>query len=58
MIWWKTHENQIWFGWWFTYNKTIEIHIARLVVRVTFYEDSKYCSEAFLDECLYGLWII
>ena len=32
-------------------NKTIEIPIMTIVVRATFYENDKYYSQAFLDEC-------
>ena len=36
-------------------NKTIEIPIMIIVVRVIFYENNKYYQQVFLDECLYGL---
>ena len=38
-----------------TLNKMIEIPVMLIVVRATFYENKKYYTQAFLDECLYGL---
>ena len=35
-----------------------EIHSMDIVVRAVFYENNKYCPEAFWDECLYELKII
>ena len=37
-------------------NKTIEIHNVTIVVRAIFYENNKYYSPIFLDECLYKLY--
>ena len=34
-------------------NKMIEIHNLAIVVRATFYENNKYYSQVFLDECMY-----
>ena len=36
-------------------NKMIEILVMLIVVRAIFYENKKYYTQAFLDECLYGL---
>ena len=35
--------------------KMIEIHSMIIVVRPVFYENSKYCPQVFLLECLYKL---
>ena len=39
-------------------NKAIEISSMIIVVRTVFHENNKYYPQAFLDECLYKLWII
>ena len=39
-------------------NKIIEISSMIIVVRAVFYENNKYYSQNFLDECLYKLQII
>ena len=36
-------------------NKTIEIYNVTITVRTIYYENNKYYSQAFLDECLYKL---
>ena len=36
-------------------NKTIEIPVMVIVVRVIFYENNKYYPQVFLDECLYKI---
>ena len=32
--------------------KTLELHHMVIVVRSVYYEDNKYFSQAFLDECM------
>ena len=49
------YENQIWFRWHLTFNKTIEIPIVTIVIKAVFHENNKYYSQVFLDECLYKL---
>ena len=39
-------------------NKTVEIPSMIIIVSAVFHENSKYYSQAFLDECLYKLRII
>ena len=34
-------------------NKTIEIPVMIIVVRIIFYKNNKYYAQVFLDECLY-----
>ena len=34
-------------------NKMLKLRILTVIVRYAFEEDSKNCSQAFLDECLY-----
>ena len=36
-------------------NKTIKIHNMLIVARAAFYENNKYYSHVFLDECMYNL---
>ena len=36
----------------------IEIPSMIIVLRAVFHESNKYYPQAFLDECLYKLWII
>ena len=36
-------------------NKTIKIPTMTIVARAAFYENSKYYSQVFLDECLYKI---
>ena len=36
-------------------NKTVEIPIVTIVVRVVFHENNKYYPRFFLDECLYKI---
>ena len=33
-------------------DKMIKLHNAKIVVRVAFLENNKYCPQIFLDECL------
>ena len=39
-------------------NKTIEVHVMIIIVRVVFYENNRYYPQFFIDECLYELSII
>ena len=39
-------------------NKTVEIHIASIIVRAIFLENNKYYVKVFLDECLYKLQLL
>ena len=36
-------------------NKTIEVPSMTIVVEATFYENTKYYMQVFLDECLYEI---
>ena len=36
-------------------NKTIEIHNVIIIVRAIFHENSKYCPQILLDDCLFKL---
>ena len=39
-------------------NKTVEIHIASIIVRAIFLENNKYYVKVFLDKCLYKLQLL
>ena len=36
-------------------NKPLKLHNLTIIVRPVFQEDSKYCPQIYLDECLYEL---
>ena len=36
-------------------NKILKLHNITIIIRSVFEEDGKYCSQFFLDECLYEL---